>query len=426
MRAGRAAYGALAVLALVNLLNYADRYVLAGALPLVQREFGGGDARMGALSASFLVVFSAASPLAGLLGDRASRPRLVGGGALLWSAATAWGGAAHTYGELFAARALVGVGEAAYGAVAPGLIADLFPATRRGRALAVFFAAAPLGVGLGYAAGGALGSALGWRAAFRLAAAPGLLLGALALLLRDPPRGAHDPPGAGGPAAGPRGAARGLRRRPSYLVNVAGATAMSFATGGLGAWMPTFLARERGVPLATAGLAFGAMMIGAGLLATLAGGWASDRLRRRDRGAPFALCGLSLALAAPCALAAVACARPPLYWAATFAALFLLFATTAPMNAALVDVAPPGARAAAVALHTSVTHALGDAPAPALLGALADAWSLPRALALNAFAIALSGAIFLLGRRALRGDLRPDAPTAHAPPPPPRPQRGAP
>jgi hypothetical protein len=77
-----AAYGALSALSLINRFNYADRYLLAGALPLVQREFGGTDAQMGVLSASFLVVSSAVSPLTGLLGDRVARTWLVGGGAL--------------------------------------------------------------------------------------------------------------------------------------------------------------------------------------------------------------------------------------------------------------------------------------------------------------------------------------------------------
>jgi MFS transporter, Spinster family, sphingosine-1-phosphate transporter len=401
-----AAYLALSALTLVNLLNYADRYLLAGALPLVQREFGKNDAQMGVLSASFLVVFSAASPLTGLLGDRASRTWLVGGGALLWSAATAWGGRADGYLELLAARALVGVGEAGYCAAAPSLIADLFPAQFRGRALAVFFSAVPLGVGVGYAAGGALGSAYGWRTTFLLAAAPGFVLGALILFLREPRRGALDPPGAA-PDEKPtaRAVAGALRRRRSYLVNVAGATAMSFATGGLGAWMPTFLYRARGVPLATAGLAFGAILIGAGVLATLAGGWVGDRMQRHDRGASFSVSGLSLALAAPCALAALVSPQPAVYWPAIALTNFFLFFNTGPMNAALVNVVPPTMRASAVAVHTFVTHALGDAIAPALLGALGDVVTLPYALALNAGAIALSGAIFLLGRRSLRADL---------------------
>ncbi|HEU4538958.1 MAG TPA: MFS transporter [Polyangiaceae bacterium] len=424
-----AAYGALSALTLINLLNYADRYLLAGALPLVQREFGGSDAQMGVLAASFLVVFSAASPLTGLLGDRVARTWLVGGGALLWSAATAWGGRADSFLELLAARALVGVGEAGYGAAAPSLLADLFPPRWRGRALAVFYAAVPLGAGLGYAAGGALGAAYGWRAAFLFAASPGLLLGALALFLPEPPRGALDRPSAGAaapvapvaPAAPvapvtPRAVGRALLGRPSYLINVIGATAMSFATGGLGAWMPTFLFRERGVPLATAGLAFGALMIGAGVAATLAGGWAGDRLQRRDRGGSFVLTGLSLALAAPFALVAVVSARPALYWAAIGVALFLLFFNTGPLNAALVNVAPPTMRASAVALHAFATHAFGDALAPALLGALGDAISLPYALAFNAGAIALAGAIFLLGRGALRADLRPAEPAKPSPP----------
>lgn len=407
MRADRAyALAALSVLTVINLLNYADRYVLAGFLPLVQGEFGKSDAEMGVLTASFLLVFSIVSPLTGVLGDRFPRKWFIGGSVVVWSLATLWSGWASSYEELLVARAVIGVGEAGYGAMAPSFIADLFSVRRRGKALSMFFAAIPVGVGLGYGIGGAVGSAYGWRAAFLVAGAPGLVLGLIAFLLREPRRGAYDPPQWRdwiGPSV--RETYRTLFSKKSYLINTAGATAMSFATGGLGAWMPTFLHRERDVPLAQGGLLFGAMLIVAGFGATLLGGWLGDRLQARSRGGYFLFSGVALVISAPFAMASVVAVEPVVYWPAIFLALFCLFLNTGPLNASLVNVVPPSIRSSAVAFNVFVIHVLGDAISPSLIGAVSDASSLTVGLVINSFVIAGAGLVLFVGRGTLRRDM---------------------
>jgi MFS family permease len=493
------AWATLGLLGAINLLNYADRYVLAGVLPLVQREFGSTDAELGVLSSSFLLVYALASPFTGVLGDRFPRRWFVGGGAVLWSLATVWSGSAGSFGELLAARSLVGIGEAGYAAIAPGLIADLFAAERRGRILAGFYAAMPVGIALGYAVGGAVGAAYGWRPAFWVAGVPGLVLGILAFAMREPVRGAMDvaaapavdpvpaategarsentaaaaairevapgdrarhegtagtaarqgDPGIGeastataaavraatpgdrarlagaagttapagdagiekaaspaGPVAPPlRTVLRTLVRTRSYLFNAAGTTAMTFAMGGLSAWMPTFLHRVRGVPLDRAGVTFGAALIVAGLAGTVAGGWLGDRLAARHGGGHFLASGGGLLLGTPFAVVAAAAPDPAVYWPAIVVALFLLFFNTGPLNAALVNVIPATMRATAVAVNVLLIHVLGDALSPTVIGRLSDATSLEVAVIANAGAIALSGAILLAGAGSLRRDL---------------------
>src|SRR5258708_33911449 len=72
------------------------------------------------------------------------------------------------------------------------MISDLFPKERRGRMLAFFFVAIPVGSALGYILGGAVGAHHGWRAACFIAGAPGILLGLLAFGMVAPARGRGD------------------------------------------------------------------------------------------------------------------------------------------------------------------------------------------------------------------------------------------
>ena len=157
---------ALAVLTLLNLLNYLDRFVLSSLVESLKgSELRLTDTQLGALATGFILVYMLTSPIFGTLGDRKGRPRLLAAGVAIWSLATALGGVARSFAGLFAARASVGIGEA--------LLADHFPIQKRGRVFAVFFAAIPIGAALGYALGGLVDARYGWRAAFFIAGIPG-------------------------------------------------------------------------------------------------------------------------------------------------------------------------------------------------------------------------------------------------------------
>src|SRR5260370_40325751 len=117
----------------------------------------------------------------------------MGLGVFLWSVATVLSGLARSYPQLLAGRALVGIGEAAYVAIAPALLADLFPASGRGRVYSVLNMAIPVGPALGVGLGGLIGHHFGGRAAFFVAGAPGLVRAAGVAGAPRPPRGAADP-----------------------------------------------------------------------------------------------------------------------------------------------------------------------------------------------------------------------------------------
>lgn len=404
----RAANWGLAVLTLVNLFNYLDRFVVSALVESLKTDpqLRLSDAQLGALATGFIVVYMLTSPIFGTLGDRGRRPRLIATGVAVWSIATALGGLARSFAALFAARSAVGVGEAAYGTVSPALLADYFPAERRGRVFAVFFAAIPIGSAAGYVLGGLVDHRFGWRTAFFVAGLPGLLLAWMTSRLIDPPRGAQD---AGGPVHAHTPAGRGagaayaeLLRNVPYVLTVLGYAAYTFALGALAFWTPAFLERERGMERLDATVQFGAIVVVTGFVGTFFGGWLGDRLLRRFRESYLWVSGVSTLLAVPFAWIAFTARDRTVYTAAIIIAEVLVFMSTGPVNSAIVNVVAPDRRATAVALSILAIHLLGDVPSPPLIGFLSDASSLGRAMLLLPVAFAASGLIWTFA--AYRGE----------------------
>src|SRR3989475_8427871 len=259
-----AAYCGLAVVTVLNFLNYIDRYILAAVLPRVQSELALSDFQAGLLAPAFLVAYFITSPIFGTLGDRLSRTRLMTMGVCAWSVATTATGLMRNFSQLLAARSCVGVGEAAYATISPALLSDYFPRTQRGRAFAIFYVAIPVGAAAGYLLGGTLERAFGWRAAFYAVGLPGIVLALLALRVPDPVRGATEEPSSLG--RGRRDSQRAdapgegfstrtlsdLFRNKAYVGTVLGYAAYTFALGGLAFFMPTYFERVRGLELARA------------------------------------------------------------------------------------------------------------------------------------------------------------------------------
>src|SRR5947199_4062391 len=188
--------GALLLLLGINLFNYIDRQILAAVEPDIRASFfAPGDVHAmtetGLLGDPFFVTYMISAPVLGLLADRFSRWIIVGSAVILWSLASGASGLAATFAILFATRICVGIGEGGYGPAAPTILADLFPIETRGRMMAIFYAAIPVGSALGYVIGGLVGAHLGWRWAFYLVAPPGLLLGLLCFFQRDPRLAGH-------------------------------------------------------------------------------------------------------------------------------------------------------------------------------------------------------------------------------------------
>jgi MFS family permease len=411
---------ALSVLTLINLLNYLDRYLVSGIVPdLKAPPLGLSDSQIGLLTTAFMIVYMVAAPIFGTLGDRGSRTRPIAFGVFLWSIATIVSGFATTYAHLLGARAIVGIGEAAYVSIAPALLADSFSRAQRGRVLSVFNMAIPVGAALGYIVGGLMSHHFSWRAAFFVAGAPGLLLAALVLRVKDPPRGAQDeseegdaaqPANATAPARASAGnstsaaqPARGaiavyvnLLKRAPYLLVVLGYAAYTFALGGLAVWMPNFLERVHNIPAVQATTSFGAIVVVTGFLGTFIGGWVGDYWQKSSRQAYLWMSGWVTLAAAPLTFIALTAASSSVYYPAIIVAELLLFMSTGPINSAIANMVSPGERASAFALSMFVIHLLGDVPSPTLIGWLSDLSSLGKAVLIVPAAIVISGIVWLV------------------------------
>lgn len=403
----RSASLTLLIVSAINLLNYVDRYVVAALVSDLAapppRGLGLSDVQSGWLASGFIIVYLASAPLFGVLADRHSRPRLIGGAVAAWALATAAGAFATAFSWLLLARSLIGIGEAAYGSAAPALLADAFPRVRRGQVFAIFYAAIPLGAALGFACGGLIAEHFGWRPALLAVAAPGLVFAAAATLLRDPPRGALDgePRGAVSSASayGDWRAYGTLFARPTYTWMVLGYAAYTSALGALAFWTPTFLERVHGMSVSAATVQFGASIAIAGVFGTLAGGWLADRLRPRRANADLWVCATSTLLACPLLAVAILARSPVLVLPAIAAAEVLLFASTGPINTAIVDDVPAAQRGRAVAASIVVIHLFGDVPSPPFVGWLSERNSLASAMAVVPIAVLLAGLAWAVAAR---------------------------
>lgn len=401
---------ALALLLAINMFNYIDRQVLAAVEPWIRATFFSATdvnamAISGTLGSAFLITYMLSAPILGWLSDRFSRWLIVGSAVILWSLATAASGLAITFAMLFATRVLVGIGEGGYGPAAPTILADLFPLETRGRVLALFCAAIPVGSALGYVLGGAVVThfhavpeAERWRYAFYFAAVPGLLLGAYALFQRDPRATAGIRPER---QQAQRQDYLMLARTPSYVLNCAAQTAMTFAVAGIGFWVAAYL-KFRGQPASSTQI-FGIIIAGAGLVSTLVGGWLGDRLRARIPGAYFLVSGCGMLLACPVFVAMLFIPFPQAWWLLG-ASVFFLFLNTGPSNTALANVALPKVRATAFALNILVIHALGDVLAFPTIGYIAGHTDWNIAFLFVSGIMLLSGIIWLAAMKFLAPD----------------------
>ena len=404
---------AVAVLTGMNLLNYIDRWVPSAVKELFKKDLGLTDAQTSLPLSAFVIVYMVASPIFGTLADKGRRPVLIAIGVAVWSLATAGAGLAQGFMSLLLFRALVGIGEAAYATIAPAMLADLFPVDKRNRIFTLFYVAIPVGSAIGFTLGGFLGQQWGWRAAFLAVGLPGLLVAGLALLIKDPPRGAFDDKkDAHEPPPWPE-ALRLLAKNRRYVFTVAGYIANTFAIGGIADWFPTFLHREHGFGLDEAGGVAGVAVVVGGLLGTLAGGFLGDALKTRVKEPYLFVCGASMLPAL--ALAGVSIYVVESKTAVLFALMgcqFFLWMFNAPVNALLVNSVVASIRARAFGLSLLLIHLLGDVLSPPLIGLVSDqTGSLTTAISLVLLALLVAAVVWLWGAFSRLDQSTPPRPT---------------
>lgn len=376
---------ALGVLFAINLLNFYDRQVLGPLIEPIRKEFRLTDTQLGLLGTIFTLLYAIVGVPFGRLADSWSRKKLMALGMIVWSALTAASGLAANYATLVVTRLGVGVGEAVCAPVATSWIGDLFPVTRRSRALAFFMLAVPLGTGLSYMVSGPVAQAFGWRAALWLAAAPVILLAPALFALREPRCGASE----SHLSAGRHIAAWSVVRIPTLWWIIASGALINFNLYALGIFLPAFLIRVHGLTVARSGLWLGVGHTLAGIFAATAGGVIGDwAIRRRRNGRMLAASAAALA-AAPLALWSVMLPRGSWIGVTVLmcAAYGLLNAYYGMVYSSIHDIVAPALRGTAVSVYFMAMYLCGASFGPVITGRLSDV------LARRAAALTGSGAV---------------------------------
>jgi MFS family permease len=371
-------YFALAILFSMNLLNYVDRYSFFAAGSHIQKDLRIDDFWFGILGGSFMIVYTLVSPVMGWMGDRYNRKALLAGGVGLWSFATVGTAFSGNFAHMFFWRALLGVGEASYGVIAPALLSDLFPVRERGRAMGAYYLALPLGTALGYMLGGSIADRMGWPAVFFVVGLPGLLAAGAGLVMSDPGRGASEDAAWAGKSSRPSWREYlEIFGTPTFVFNTAGMAAVTFATGAFAAWGSTFFQRVHHLSATNAGHWIGLLLVGSGLLGILLGMFLPDLLLKLTRRAYLLLAAFAVMGAIP--LGAIAILDPEYRTALVFmfVASILMSMVLGPCNTVTANVVPANRRAAAYAAFIFLIHLFGDISSPILLGWISDFFGKP-------------------------------------------------
>ncbi|XP_073956918.1 lysolipid transporter protein spinster isoform X3 [Choristoneura fumiferana] len=379
-------YMTVGILCFINLINYMDRFTIAGVLGDVKKEFGIGDDKAGLLQTVFVVAYMVFAPIFGYLGDRYSRRTIMAFGVALWSLTTFFGSFIGNFALFAFFRGLVGIGEASYSTIAPTIISDLFVGNVRSKMLAFFYFAIPVGSGLGYIVGSVAGAAAGnWRWGLRVTPFLGAVAVALiAWVMQDPERGQAEDSHI--KATSYKDDIRSLIKNPSFMLSTLAFTCVAFVTGALAWWGPQFiylgltLQPDINITIERVSLIFGGITMTSGLIGVPMGAWLGAALIKRFPRSHAVICGVGLLVSAPAMTLGMVLAEQ--YFYGPFISMFigevflnLNWAIVADMS--MYVVIPPR-RSTAEAFQILISHMLGDAGSPYLVGVISE--SLKRSL----------------------------------------------
>jgi len=367
-----AARNALVMLALVSLLNFYDRTLVAVISQPLRAEFHLSDTEYGLISGpAYVAIYAVATILFGWLADRSSRRRIVLILALAgWSLMTAASGLVTSFAMLVLARAAMGAGEGASNPLGVSILSDYFVPARRSFALAVFFGGGMVGIFLSFTLGSTIAAHFGWRAVFLVAGLPGLVLAAaMALGLREPPRGRHD--SIANPL--PYGTLlRRLSRNRAYFWLNAAISMTTFSTFGVMVWFPQFFIRYHHLTTQQVGLLFGPAAALGLLSGTFFGGWMGNRLARRALERPLLLCVVVNLAIVPIYLVVFWTESLPIGLVGTFVGMALAASHSPNSQAAMQNVCSPYERGTAVALNNLAIALIGQGLLSFLVGLISD------------------------------------------------------
>lgn len=374
--------------------NYADRQAIYSVFPLLKSEMNLSDVQLGIVGGSFMWVYAAAGPLAGMIGDRLKRKTLIISGLVFWSLVTVCTALSTKYWHLVLFRALEGFGEAFYFPASMSLISDSHGPDTRSRAMSLHQSSVYAGTIAGGALSGYMGEHYGWRSSFYVFGAAGVLLGlVLLLLIRETKRGEAE----AAPAAAP-GGLKAVLTHPIVMVLIAVFVGANFVASIFLTWMPSFLYRKFGMSLSMAGLNSTAWLQMASVLGVLTGGYLADRWARRHRGGRMATQALGLLAGMPFLFLTGWTLSVPVLVLAMTGFGFFKGMYDANIWASLYDVVPPERRASAVGFMNSIGW-MGGGFAPVAIAAASQSWGMSACISATAGIYLAFGLLMAVGVR---------------------------
>jgi MFS family permease len=352
----------LAVLGLINFVNFADRLVIPPLVGQLRDAFQLTSVRLAAMQAVLQIVLALASIPFGLLADRWSRTKIIAVGITIWSLATFFTGLAGTFAVLLMARAFVGIGEAAYAPAAQSMISGAFSPESRARAQAFFASGMLAGATAGLALGEVVGERFGWRPAFFIFGLPGLAFAFLALRLPEPPRG---PVSEALPL-------RQLLRVPAFLALIAAGTMITFTSVAFIFWGNDFVKEWKSFTPKEAGVSLGSAVLLSSLFGVLCGGYVADWLQKRFAYGRILTVAGAFLVAAPLILWALLTEEKKFVVVALFSASFFMSWYHGPITAVIHDLMPRRVHASSVGVYMFVTQLVGGVLGPVVVGKIDD------------------------------------------------------
>jgi MFS family permease len=421
------------ILGLVIMIDQIDQNIVRGVVTPLKEEFGIGDAGIGLLLSAFVLVNGIITVPAGYLADRWNRTRTIGHTVVAWSGITALTAAAPNYAGLVAIRAALGFGQAITEPSAASLLADYYPAGKRGLAFSIQQVLLFVGFGLGVGLGGIVGATLGWRWAFIIVGTPGVLIAFAVYAMGEPRRGHADrlhlgitdggvaaeaeaesqPLFAEGFGRFLRDLVDGLKADMRIILGITtmryalvGVSALLFTVTALGAALPQFYERELGVDKGAAEVMVGALVMLGGVPGVLLGGRVADRYATRIRGARMAIPGYCVLVGN--ALFLVSWLHLPLWptFALQVVGFFVVALSVPALRAGLSDAVPANLRGAGFGAFNLASVVFGQAAAPLIVFALSGAFddNLRTAFLLVSPPVFVGGLVLLKARNHLDAD----------------------
>jgi len=390
------------------LFDYIDRQVVVSLFPQLKAAWSLSDKELGGLVSIIPIVVAIGGLPVALIADRASRVKSIALMAGLWSLATISCMFTRNYSQLFAARAVVGLGETGYGSVGAALIAGLFPKRLRSMLLGAFFAAASVGAVLGVLLGGLIAAKWGWKSAFGVVGMPGLALALLYLLVPDYKTVTLTPKleKAKRSAGVVSHITKVMLNSPSLWWTCLGQAFQVIVISTIWAWTPSYLNRYYGIAPAKAGV-LASMVVLSGALGVFVWGFVSDRISIRKPRNKLILMSILCIVTPPLFVAAfsgVVVAEFQPQFLLILVGGFLMTCSVAPSADIVLDVVHPGVRSTGAAVLSLFQNLFGLAVGPFVGGAISDAWGLQTALmAMPAFGV-LAALSFRLAARSYESD----------------------